>query len=76
MEKDTEVKLKVNPNENQFEIMPNLIGKNTKEVFNVFKNSKYKIEIEGRGVVKEHFPKAGSNLKYLETIKIILEEDR
>ena len=76
LEEDTEVILKVNPNENQFEIMPNLTGKNTKEVFNVFKNSKYKIEIEGRGVVKEHFPKAGSNLKYLETIKIILEEDR
>ncbi|MGL4687248.1 MAG: PASTA domain-containing protein, partial [Fusobacteriaceae bacterium] len=54
------------------EIMPSLIGLDTREVLSIFSKTRYKIEFQGKGLVREQFPKEGENLSEVETITIKL----
>ncbi|MGL6063612.1 MAG: penicillin-binding transpeptidase domain-containing protein [Fusobacteriaceae bacterium] len=54
------------------EIMPSLIGLNTREVLSILSKTRYKIEFQGKGLVREQFPKEGENLLEVETITIKL----
>lgn len=65
-----------NPENIEYEIMPDLKGLTTIEVFNIFKNSKYEIEIKGEGVVKTQFPEAGKDLEIFDKIKLNLESEK
>ncbi|MGL5122844.1 MAG: penicillin-binding transpeptidase domain-containing protein [Fusobacteriaceae bacterium] len=60
------------------EIMPNLIGLNTREVLSIFSKTRYKIEFQGKGLVIEQYPKEGTELLDIETliVKLGLEEEK
>lgn len=65
-----------NPENLEYEIMPDLKGLTTSEVLRIFKNSKYKFEIKGKGVVKTQFPEAGKDLKIFDKIELNLESGK
>ncbi len=60
------------------DIMPNLVGLNTREVLNVFAKKRYKILFDGKGLVRKQFPEEGANLSEVDTItiKLGLEEEK
>ncbi|MGL4533926.1 MAG: penicillin-binding transpeptidase domain-containing protein [Fusobacteriaceae bacterium] len=62
-----------NPENIEYEIMPDLKDLTTSEILTIFKNSKYELEIKGKGVVKTQFPEAGTDLKIFDKIQLNLE---
>lgn len=54
------------------EVMPNLKGMNAREVLALFKDRKFKIEMNGKGVVKDQKPLPGESLDEVDYIKIDL----
>lgn len=54
-------------------LMPDLKDLNPKDVIQIFKNTNIEVEIDGTGLVKEQYPKAGTSLQDVKKIQIILK---
>lgn len=55
------------------EIMPNLAGKDMKDILEIFSGSRFKLDVKGNGVVKKQSPSPEGNLSEVEKIVIELE---
>lgn len=55
------------------EIMPDLTDKTIREVMEIFKNQNINVKIDGIGIVKSQFPKAGEKLEGVSEIKVYLK---
>lgn len=58
----------------EMEIMPDLIGLPTKDVLKIFHESRFKVNITGRGVVKSQNPVPGTDLYEYDVLEVKLEE--
>lgn len=52
------------------DLMPNLVGKSLTEVFKIFENTRFKIDIKGSGVVTKQLPLPNENIYELDKIKL------
>ena len=53
--------------------MPDLKDLNPKDVIHIFRNSEIEVKIVGTGLVKEQYPKVGTSLQDIKSIKVILK---
>lgn len=58
----------------KIEVMPNLIGLTSKDALKIFRESRFKLSIYGKGLVKSQNPPQGTDLEEYDIIELMLEE--
>lgn len=77
--------IKVNSRDNQssierreadekIEMMPDLVGLTSMDVLRTFRESRFRLNISGKGIVKIQNPPAGTDLEEYDVIEVVLEE--
>lgn len=53
--------------------VPSFLGKGKKEVVNIAKKNKIKINLKGNGYVKRQIPEPGEEISHLDEVEVFLE---